>query len=121
MVTLAHQQPTAVHVSTPPTFKHDSVKLKRTVPFCMSKSYSHDNFSAPKPECRSDPECPFHLACIQEKCKDPCQTSTCGVNAECKAKNHRAICVCIYGFVGDPYTICEERKNMYNLKEDNFG
>ena len=72
-------------------------------------------FSAPKPECRSDPECPFHLACIQEKCKDPCQTSTCGVNAECKAKNHRAICVCIYGFVGDPYTICEERKNMYNL------
>ena len=72
-------------------------------------------FSAPKPECRSDPECPFHLACIQEKCKDPCQTSTCGVNAECKAKNHRAICVCIYGFVGDPYTICEERKHMYNL------
>ena len=75
-------------------------------------------FLAPKPECRSDPECPFHLACIQEKCKDPCQTSTCGVNAECKAKNHRAICVCIYGFVGDPYTICEERKNMYNLKAE---
>ena len=72
-------------------------------------------FSAPKPECTSDPECPFHLACIQEKCQDPCYTSTCGVNAECKAKNHRAICVCIYGFVGDPYTICEERKTRTNI------
>ena len=72
-------------------------------------------FSAPKPECTSDPECPFHLACIQEKCQDPCYTSTCGVNAECKAKNHRAICVCIYGFVGDPYTICEERKTRSNI------
>ena len=70
----------------------------------------HDYFSAPKPECTSDPECPYHLACIQEKCQDPCYTSTCGVNAECKAKNHRAICVCLFGFVGDPYTICEERK-----------
>ena len=79
------------------------------------KLLTHDIFSAPKPECTSDPECPYHLACIQEKCQDPCYTSTCGVNAECKAKNHRAICVCIYGFVGDPYTICEERKTLSNI------
>ena len=71
--------------------------------------------TAPRPECTTDPECPQHLACIQEKCQDPCYTSTCGVNAECKAKNHRAICVCIYGFVGDPYTICEERKTLSNI------
>ena len=78
-------------------------------------------FSAPKPECTSDPECPYHLACIQEKCQDPCYTSTCGVNAECKAKNHRAICVCIYGFVGDPYTICEERKTLSNIFSIKIG
>ena len=69
-----------------------------------------DNFSAPKPECTTDPECPDHLACVQEKCKDPCYSNSCGRNAKCKAKNHRAICVCIYGYVGDPYTLCEERK-----------
>ena len=67
-------------------------------------------FSAPRPECTTDPECPNHLACVQEKCQDPCYTHSCGRNAECKAKNHRAICVCIYGYVGDPYTLCEERK-----------
>ena len=67
-------------------------------------------FLAPKPECTSDPECPNHLACIQEKCQDPCYTNSCGRNAECKVKNHRAICVCLFGYVGDPYTFCEERK-----------
>ena len=70
----------------------------------------HDYLSAPKPECLSDPECPNHLACIQEKCQNPCFTHSCGQNAECKVKNHRALCVCLYGFVGDPYTLCEERK-----------
>ena len=74
----------------------------------------HDYLSAPKPECLSDPECPNHLACIQEKCQNPCFTHSCGQNAECKVKNHRAICVCLYGFVGDPYTLCEERKEKHN-------
>ena len=67
-------------------------------------------FSAPRPECTSDYECPTHLACIREKCQDPCQTHTCGINAECMVRNHRALCVCIDGYVGDPFTICEERK-----------
>ena len=67
-------------------------------------------FSAPQPECTSDPECPTHLACIQEKCQDPCFSTVCGQNAECRANNHRAICVCRTGFIGDPYTVCEERK-----------
>ena len=66
--------------------------------------------SAPRPECTSDYECPTHLACIREKCQDPCQSHTCGINAECMVRNHRALCVCLDGFVGDPFTICEERK-----------
>ena len=73
----------------------------------------HDYLSAPKPECLSDQDCPNHLACIQEKCQDPCFTYSCGRNAECKVKNHRALCVCLFGFLGDPYTLCEERKQKY--------
>ena len=65
---------------------------------------------APKPECTIDPECPTQLACINEKCKNPCYSHTCGRNAECTVKNHRPICVCLAGFVGNPQTICEERK-----------
>lgn len=68
-------------------------------------------FSAPRPECTTDPECPDHLACIREKCQNPCFTSTCGINAECKAQRHRAVCYCKPGYEGDPYRICEERKD----------
>jgi len=84
--------------------------------FCMFCMTDENLFSAPKPECTSDPECPAHLACIQEKCQDPCFSTVCGLNADCRASNHRAICVCRTGFIGDPYTICEERK--FNLKLD---
>ena len=66
--------------------------------------------TAKKPECTYDAECPQHLACIREKCQDPCSSNTCGINAQCKAVNHRALCVCLIGYVGDPYSICEERK-----------
>ena len=78
--------------------------------------------SAPRPECTSDPECPQHLACIQEKCQNPCFTESCGIKAECKVKNHRAFCVCMFGYEGDPYTLCEERKKTnigltsYNIR-----
>ena len=78
--------------------------------------------SAPRPECTSDYECPTHLACIREKCQDPCQTHTCGINAECTVRNHRALCICLAGFVGDPFTICEERKLVsYLFLENSFS
>ena len=70
------------------------------------------HFAAPRPECTTDPECPDHLACIQEKCQNPCFTTTCGVNAECRVTRHRAICYCKPGYEGDPYRICEERKRL---------
>ena len=80
------------------------------LPFFKKKSSEGIyNFSV-KPECTTDPECPDHLACVTEKCQNPCFTSTCGVNAECRAIKHRATCICNPGFVGDPYRICEERK-----------
>jgi hypothetical protein len=64
-----------------------------------------------------DPECPNNLACIQERCQDPCPLFSCGVNAECRAKDHRATCTCLAGFEGDPYTICVERKQITKWQE----
>ena len=63
-----------------------------------------------KPECEVNPDCPRHLACILEKCQDPCSTLTCGVNAECGVSNHVAVCSCRSGYEGDPYSFCRERK-----------
>lgn len=58
-----------------------------------------------KPECVSNSECPNHLACINQKCKDPCP-GLCGANAECRVISHSAMCICSTGFIGDPFTQC---------------
>lgn len=59
-----------------------------------------------KPECVSNSECAAHLACVNQKCKDPC-VHACGVNAECRVVSHSAMCVCPDGYRGDPFSQCE--------------
>lgn len=58
-----------------------------------------------RPECVSNSECSSNLACINQKCRDPCPGS-CGANAECRVVSHTPMCVCITGFTGDPFTQC---------------
>ena len=65
----------------------------------------------PVAECTRDSDCSSQLACIAEKCKDPCLNTPCGVNALCSVKNHRAICTCKESYTGDPYSFCQERKH----------
>ena len=80
---------------------------------CSESCHLHlmsNNLSAKRPECLIDPDCPEHLACIQEKCQDPCTSQTCGVNAECRVNNHRAVCTCRPNYTGDPFKVCYERE-----------
>ncbi|KAG5895966.1 hypothetical protein JTB14_027966 [Gonioctena quinquepunctata] len=58
-----------------------------------------------KPECVSNGECASHLACINQKCKDPCP-GVCGHNAECRVISHTPNCVCSPGLIGDPFSGC---------------
>lgn len=58
-----------------------------------------------RPECTINPECASYLACVNEKCIDPCPGS-CGVNTECTTINHKSICTCMGGFTGDPFAGC---------------
>ncbi|XP_046391541.1 neurogenic locus notch homolog protein 1-like [Ischnura elegans] len=58
-----------------------------------------------RPECVSNSECPSHLACINQKCKDPCP-GTCGAGAECRVISHTPNCFCPAGFFGDPFVHC---------------
>lgn len=53
----------------------------------------------------SSSECPFNLACINEKCRDPCPNS-CGLNSECKVVSHTPNCICLTGYTGDPFSQC---------------
>lgn len=58
-----------------------------------------------RPECVSNSECPRNLACINQKCKDPC-IGACGTEAVCNPVNHQPICNCPQGLTGDPYRYC---------------
>ena len=59
-----------------------------------------------RPECVSNSECSNSLACINNKCKDPCP-GICGQNAECRVVSHTPNCVCIQGYVGNPFSSCQ--------------
>ena len=58
-----------------------------------------------RPECRIHSECASNLACINEKCRDPCP-GACGSYAECEVINHNAVCRCQQGYEGDPFVGC---------------
>lgn len=58
-----------------------------------------------RPECVVNTECNTNLACVNQKCKDPC-LGTCGRNAQCKVIHHSPICSCGSGLTGDPFVIC---------------
>lgn len=60
-----------------------------------------------RPECLINPECASQLACVNQKCRDPCPGS-CGQHATCAVINHNPVCTCIPGFVGDPFIGCSE-------------
>lgn len=59
-----------------------------------------------RPECTINPECPPQLACMQQKCRDPC-VGLCGLNAQCSVVNHHAVCACLAGYTGNPFSACE--------------
>lgn len=58
-----------------------------------------------RPECSINSDCPSNLACITEKCRDPCPGS-CGALARCSVTNHIPICTCPEELTGDPFTNC---------------
>lgn len=58
-----------------------------------------------RPECTINAECPGNLACVNERCKDPCPGS-CGVQATCMVVKHAPVCSCLIGYTGDPFAGC---------------
>lgn len=64
-----------------------------------------------RPECISNSECASHLACINNKCKDPCP-GTCGINSQCKVVSHTPNCICLSGYEGDPFTQCIQKSEF---------
>ncbi|KAM0733299.1 Cuticlin-3 [Formica fusca] len=64
-------------------------------------------------ECTRNDDCADDRYCDKttRTCQDPCKKQQCGVHALCNATRHQAICVCINGYLGNPYTQCYDRKD----------
>lgn len=58
-----------------------------------------------KPECISNSQCAIHLACINQKCTNPC-AGVCGINADCHVLSHSPACSCLAEHTGDPFIEC---------------
>ena len=67
--------------------------------------YIGDPYSACRPECVLNDDCPRDQSCVRNKCVNPCD-GTCGINAECRVSNHVPVCTCLTGHTGDPYGAC---------------
>lgn len=72
-----------------------------------------------RPECTINAECASTLACINQRCGDPC-ANVCGYNAQCSVINHTPVCSCLPGFTGDPFTQCQIVQGM-PLTERSFS
>lgn len=53
--------------------------------------------------CISDTDCPASRSCIDGICRDPCN---CGINAECRIKDHKPVCSCKQGYEGNAQIEC---------------
>lgn len=59
-----------------------------------------------KPECQINSDCDTSKACINHKCKNPCDESICGINAQCRVFDHTAHCECKPGYIGNALYQC---------------
>lgn len=58
-----------------------------------------------RPECIRNSDCPSNMACINEKCRNPC-LGACGTDAQCNVIKNTPMCTCPIGYDGDPFIRC---------------
>lgn len=79
-------------------------------PTCSCKTGYFGTPPSCRPECVVNSECTIQLACIQQKCVNPC-VGVCGAGAKCEVVNHNPICSCPVNYIGDPFERCYPRPN----------
>lgn len=54
-------------------------------------------------QCSKDTDCDSSAACRNGKCRDVCSDVSCAPGAICNMFEHRAVCICPSGHLGDPF------------------
>lgn len=78
---------------------------------CLAE-YQGDPYVGCRPECVLNNDCSRNLACINNKCRDPCP-GTCGQNALCTTINHIPTCTCLEGYQGNAFVLCTKIPGKY--------
>lgn len=92
---------------------YDNTGKDRPVCTCLP-GYVGDALSyCRRGECTTDSECRGDLICENYECKSVC-TGQCGIDAQCTAKQHTAVCSCPPGYTGSALSRCyPERSGRY--------
>lgn len=88
-----------------PCGPHSECKVINESPACSCLPTFLGSAPHCRPECSINSECPAHLACMNQKCVDPCPGS-CGINTQCAVINHTPSCTCDAQYTGDPFQGC---------------
>lgn len=99
------------HEGTCPVNAECHVEGTRGICTCI-EGYFGNPYQQCQPECVRNSMCPQYLACIKEKCVDPCP-GTCGINAYCEVINHNPVCSCPRTMTGDPFESCQASKSLF--------
>jgi len=98
----------------------DRQENDRPVCFCKTGFIGDPLVSCRRGECLDHNDCRGNEACYGHVCVNPCSStsssgrssSVCGVNAQCMARNHGAVCHCPVGYDGDPLTQCNPSRSL---------
>ncbi|VEN60882.1 unnamed protein product, partial [Callosobruchus maculatus] len=83
-------------------------RVKNHKPICTCRQGFDGNpeLECHRVGCRVDDDCASTHTCINRQCVPACESAYCGNKAICHAYNHRAVCECPPGLVGDPQVNC---------------
>lgn len=80
-----------------------------------TNEYIGDPYIECRPECVLNTDCANNLACIRNKCADPCP-GVCGPGANCNVFNHIPMCSCPSGTTGNALILCQTAIGIDNKK-----
>lgn len=114
----AREEPTQNPCEPSPCGPYSNCRVVNNHAVCSCKENYIGNPPSCKPECMVSSDCLPNLACLNQRCKDPCP-GACGINAKCQVVNHNPICSCNSGYTGDPFIRClleESESHGHNIK-----
>uniref|UniRef100_A0A0K8SUK5 Protein lin-12 n=1 Tax=Lygus hesperus TaxID=30085 RepID=A0A0K8SUK5_LYGHE len=85
---------------------HDRTGKERPVCTCLPGYVGDALVSCRRGECQSNQECGYDKSCQAYSCSPVCTSGVCGSGADCKARDHTAVCSCPPGHTGNPFSNC---------------